>query len=380
MTGKRKSGNHSSREVMNDLATPCMVMRGGTSKGPLFLASDLPVDASARDERLLSLMGSPDIRQIDGIGGGDSLTSQALIVAQSTSDNADIDYLFAQVAVGQGEVDTSPNCGNMLAAVACFAIDRGLLEPRDGTTLVRMFNLNTQRLVAAHVPTPNRRLTYEGKARIDGVPGTGAGIVLDFVDPAGACTGQLLPTGNAVDSIDSVRVSCVDFAIPVVLIPANAVGKTGYETKAELDADGALLATLERLRRKAAALMGLPDPAHSVLPRVALLASPREGGTIASRFYVPWNCHVAHSTTGALCIAAATLLEGTIAAGLAVTSDGDAGAIVIEHPSGCLTVRIEAKRDMRGATCISRASVVLTARPLFDGVAFARRASDSLRP
>ena len=201
---------------MTDLAIPCMVMRGGTSKGPLFLATDLPADARTRDQLLLSVMGSPDIRQIDGIGGGDSLTSQVLIVSRAARDNADIDYLFAQVSVVQREVDTTPNCGNMLAAVACFAIERGLVTPVDGITRVRMFNLNTRRLVEARVPTPNKRVTYEGDARIDGVPGTGAGIVLDFVDPAGACTGQLLPTRNAIDWIDGVRVSCIDFAIPVV--------------------------------------------------------------------------------------------------------------------------------------------------------------------
>ena len=355
---------------MTDLVIPCMVMRGGTSKSPLFLASDLPVDARTRDELLLSLMGSPDIRQIDGIGGGDPLTSQVLIVSRAARDNTDIEYLFAQVAVAQGEVDTTPNCGNMLAAVACFAVERGLVTPVDGITRVRMFNLNTHRLVEAHVPTPNRRVTYEGDARIDGVPGTGAGILLDFVDPAGACTGRLLPTGNAIDSIDGISVSCVDFAIPVVLVSARALGKTGYESKAELDADAELLATVERLRRKAATVMGLPDPTQSVLPKVALLAPPREGGTIASRFYVPWNCHVAHSTTGALCIAAATLVGGTVAADLAAPARHDAPAIVIEHPSGCLTVRVELER----ATRVAHASVVLTARPLFDGSAFVRRA------
>ena len=357
---------------MTDLAIPCMVMRGGTSKSPLFLASDLPVDARTRDQLLLSLMGSPDIRQIDGIGGGDSLTSQVLIVSRAARDNTDIEYLFAQVAVAQGEVDTTPNCGNMLAAVACFAVERGLVTPVDGITRVRMFNLNTHRLVEAHVPTPNRRVTYEGDARIDGVPGTGAGILLDFVDPAGACTGRMLPTGNAIDSIDGVAVSCVDFAIPVVLVSARALGKTGYESKAELDADAELLATVERLRRKAATVMGLSDPAHSVLPKVALLAPPREGGTIASRFYVPWNCHVAHSTTGALCIAAATLVGGTVAASLAAPARREAPAIVIEHPSGCLTVRVE----LAQATRVAHASVVLTARPLFDGSAFVRRAPE----
>ena len=317
---------------MNDLAIPCMLMRGGTSKGPLFLAPDLPVDAHARDDVLLSLMGSPDIRQIDGIGGGDSLTSQALIVGPSTRGDADIDYLFAQVAVAQRQVDTSANCGNMLTAVACFAIERGLVVPDERVTRVRLFNLNTHRLVHAHVPTPNGELTYEGDARIHGVPGTGAGIVLDFIDPAGARTGRLLPTGNAIDSIDGVPVSLVDFAIPVALISARSLGKTGYETKAELDADSALLATIEYLRRKAAALMGLPDPAHSVLPKVSLLAPPREGGSIASRFYVPWNCHVAHSATGALCIAAATRIDRTVAAQLASSACGAPGEFAIEHP------------------------------------------------
>lgn len=354
---------------MVDLAIPCMVMRGGTSKSPLFLATDLPADAHTRDQLLLSMMGSPDIRQIDGIGGGDSLTSQVLIVNRAASDNADIDYLFAQVGVARGEVDTTPNCGNMLAAVACFAIERGLVTPIDDITRVRMYNLNTRRLVEAHVPTPNGRVTYEGNARIDGVPGTGAGIVLDFVNPPGAGTGRLLPTGNSVDSIDGVPISCVDFAIPTVLIPARALGKTGYESKAELDSDALLLATVERLRRKAASLMGLPDTGHSVLPKVALLAPPREGGTISSRFYVPWNCHVAHSTTGALCTAAATLILGTVAAGLAEPARREAPAIVIEHPSGCLSVRVELEQGTHAA----HASVVLTARPLFDGCAFVRR-------
>jgi 2-methylaconitate cis-trans-isomerase PrpF len=358
---------------MSDLAIPCMVMRGGTSKGPLFLASDLPANARARDKLLLSLMGSPDIRQIDGIGGGDSLTSQALIVGPSTREDADIDYLFAQVAVAQRQVDTSANCGNMLAGVACFAIERGLVVPEDRVTCVRLFNLNTHRLVHAHLPTPNGELTYEGNTCIHGVPGTGAGIMLDFIDPAGSRTGRLLPTGNAVDLIDGVPLSMVDFAIPVVLIPARALGKTGYEAKAELDADSALLATIERLRRKAAGLMGLPDPAHSVLPKVSLLAAPREGGSIASRFYVPWNCHVAHSTTGAVCIAAATRIDGTIAAELASPGSGDPHEIVIEHPSGCLMVRIEGKSDAPNAAYITHASVMLTARPLFDGVAFAKQ-------
>ena len=357
---------------MDNLVIPCMVMRGGTSKGPLFLESDLPREASARDDVLLSLMGSPDIRQIDGIGGGDSLTSQALIVSRSSRDDADIEYLFAQVAVAQRKVDTSPNCGNMLAAVACFAIERSLIDPEDGVTCVRLYNLNTGRRVHARVPTPKRQLTYEGDARIDGVPGTGAGIALEFVDAAGSCTGALLPTGKPVEAIDGVPVSLLDFGIPVVLIPATELGKTGYESKAELDADTTLLATIERIRRKAAARMGLPGTDHSVVPKVALLAPPRDGGSIASRFYVPWNCHVAHSTTGALCIAAATRIPGTTAALLASATSNDREEVVIEHPSGRLAVRLQASDAAAdSAVRIGAASVVLTARPLFDGYAFA---------
>jgi 2-methylaconitate cis-trans-isomerase PrpF len=350
-----------------------MLMRGGTSKGPLLLASDLPAEAAARDELLLSLMGSPDVRQIDGIGGADSLTSQALVVSRSTRADADIDYLFAQVSVGERYVDTSANCGNMLSAVACFALERGLVVADDPVTPVRLFNLNTHRLVHAHVPTPNGKLTYEGETRIDGVPGTGAGIVLEFIDSAGSRTGRLLPTGNAVDRIEGVPMSLVDFAIPVVLIPAEALGKTGYESKAQLDADRALLATIERLRRKAALLMGLPDPAGSVLPKVALLAPPRSGGSIASRFYVPWNCHVAHSTSGAICIAAATHIDGSIADELASKSPGKRDAIEIEHPSGCLNVHMDWRPGAGHSPRNTRASVVLTARPLFDGLAYARR-------
>jgi 2-methylaconitate cis-trans-isomerase PrpF len=258
----------------------------------------------------------------------------------------------------------------MLAAVGCFAIERRLVVPDDDVTRVRLFNLNTRRVVHAHVPTPNRQLTYEGNTRIDGVPGTGAGIVLEFVDPAGSCSGALLPTGNVVEAIDGVRVSLVDFAIPVVLIPASELGRSGYESKAELDADTRLLSTIERLRRKAAARMALPDAGFSVVPKVALLAAPREGGSITSRFYVPWNCHVAHSTTGALCIAAATRIAGTVAADLAAPQPDAANGVVIEHPSGRLEIRLHSESGAGDAPHVARASVVLTARPLFDGFAF----------
>jgi 2-methylaconitate cis-trans-isomerase PrpF len=316
-------------------------------------------------------MGSPDIRQIDGIGGGDALTSQALIVNHSSSPGIDVEYLFAQIAVGMGAVDTTPNCGNMLAAVAAFAIERGLVDATDPQTTVRIFNVNTGKVVHALVPTPASKVTYEGDARIDGVPGTGAAIVLDFLDATGARTGRLLPTGNAVDSIDGLRVSCVDFAIPVVILAASSVGKTGYETKQELDADKDLLKRLEQVRRAAGRLMGLGDVARGVLPKIALVAPPRDDGSITSRFFVPWNCHAAHSVTGALCVAAACCIPGSVAADVARVEGGTAQTVGIEHPSGRLDTRLEMQATTAaGLPRITRAGVVRTARPLFDGIAY----------
>ncbi len=232
---------------------PCLLMRGGTSKGPYFLADDLPPDPAARDRVLLAVMGSPHVRQIDGIGGGDSLTSKVVIVGRSARPGIDIDYLFAQIAVGEGGVDTAPNCGNMLAGVGPFAIERGLVRAADPQTTVRIFNVNTGKVIEAVIQTPGGSVTYDGDARIDGVPGHGAPIVLNFLDAAGAKTGKLLPTGQPIDLIDGIEVSCVDLSSPLVFVAAAALGKTGYETKRELDGDPELLARLEALRQRAAA-------------------------------------------------------------------------------------------------------------------------------
>ena len=271
------------------ITIPCMLMRGGTSKGPFFLASDLPEDAASRDQVLLSVMGSPDIRQFDGIGGGNTLTSKAIIVGASNRTGIDIEYLFAQVSITENAVDTGSNCGNMLSAVAPFAIERGLVAAVDPQTSVKIFNINTNKVIEVIVQTPGGRVTYDGAARVDGVPGTGAAVVLKFLDGAGAKIGQLLPTGNAIDRIDGVAVSCVDYTTPMVLIAAASVGKSGHESKAELDSDSVLLARLEQLRLKAALLMGMGDVSAQVLPKLALLSAPRAGGTIGSRYFVPWN-------------------------------------------------------------------------------------------
>ena len=347
---------------------PCMVMRGGTSKGPFFVASDLPDDHAQRDRTLLAVMGSEHIRQIDGIGGGDSLTSKAVIVSRSTRPGIDVDYLFAQVAVGGDTVDTGPNCGNMLAAVGPFAIERGLVRTTSPQTTLRIFNLNTGKIVEAVVRTPAGKVTYAGDAAIDGVPGRGAPVVLNFLDGAGAKTGALLPTGGATNRINDVEVSCVDFASPLVLIAAAAFGKNGRETKAELDADGRLFNRVEAIRLEASRRMGLGDATGKVLPKVALLATPACGGTIASRYLTPWTCHAAHAVTGALCVAAACRVPGTVAYRLAAQRED---TVVIEHPAGKIETRIEVvSAPAAAAPTILRAGVVRTARLLLAGRVF----------
>ena len=352
---------------------PCILMRGGTSKGPFFLASDLPDDVAARDQVLLSVMGFPDQRQIDGIGGGNTLTSKAIIVSPSTRPGIDIDYLFAQVSITENTVDTGPNCGNMLSAVTPFAIERGLVDAVNPQTCVRIFNVNTSKVIEAIVQTPGGRITYEGTVQVDGVPGTGAGVVLKFLDGAGAKTGQLLPTGKVIDIIDDVPISCVDYTTPMVLIAAASVGITGHESKAELDADSALLARLEQLRLKAALLMGMGDVSTKVLPKLALLAGPRAGGTISSRYFVPWNCHAAHAATGATCIAAACCIPGSVAALIVQLVMGSERIVAIEPPAGKIEACVQLQAHPDGAIPVIRsAGIVRTARPLFSGNVFAR--------
>jgi 2-methylaconitate cis-trans-isomerase PrpF len=352
---------------------PCLLMRGGTSKGPYFLASDLPADPAARDALLLAVMGSPHIRQVDGIGGGDSLTSKAVIVSRSTRPGIDLDYLFAQIAVGKPAVDTAPNCGNMLSGVGPFAIERGLVAARDPETTIRVFNLNTSKAVELVVQTPGGIVAYDGDARIDGVPGTGAPIVLNFLDAAGAKTGKLLPTGHPIDVFDGIEVSCVDLSSPLVFAAAASFGKTGYESKHELDSDAGLIARIESVRRQAALKMGLGDATGKVLPKFALVAPPAGDGDIASRYFVPWNCHAAYAVTGALCLGAAACIPGTVAHAVARAASGDATAGVrpvgIEHPSGKLETRMTMRAAKGSPTPVfERAGIVRTARPLFEGV------------
>jgi 2-methylaconitate cis-trans-isomerase PrpF len=352
---------------------PCVLMRGGSSKGLFFLASDLPADLAARDRVLLAVMGSPDIRQIDGLGGGDDQSSKVVLIQPSRRDGIDVEYLFAQVSVGRDLVDTTPNSGNMLSGVAPFAIGHGLIRAGDPQTVVRIFNLNTGRRVEAVVQTPGGRVTFTGDGTLDGVPGTSAPIVLRFHEPAGSRTGKLLPTGQPLDIVDGIPVSCVDFANPIVLVEAASVGKTGHESKAELDGDRPWLAQLEQLRRAAARRMGMGEVAGAGLPKVAMLAPPAHGGTLASRYFVPSACHAAHALTGALCVTAACNIAGSVAARIANPDGRDIDAIRLEHPSGFVETRCElGARDAGGLPVIASASIVTTARPLFSGMALVR--------
>ncbi|WP_377296923.1 4-oxalomesaconate tautomerase [Rhizobium sp. SGZ-381] len=351
---------------MNDLLKiPCVLMRGGTSRGPFFLASDLPHERAARDAALLSIMGSGHPLQIDGIGGGNPVTSKVAIIGPSTIKGADVDYLFAQVRTDRQYVDYSPNCGNMLAAVGPFAIEAGLLAATGDDTLVRIHNVNTGKLIEAKVPTRGREVIYLGDASIDGVPGLAAPIALTFMDAAGAKTGKLLPTGKPVDTIDGVAVTSIDCAIPMVLMRAADLSVTGYEEPQVLTANRELIERMSRIRIEAGRMMGMGDVADMVIPKPVLIAPARKGGTLSVRYFMPNDCHPALATTGAVGIATAAVTEGSIAhdlaGGLCVPA-----MVRIEHPAGRLDVQLEMRN---GAVT---AGLVRTARRLFEGFAFAK--------
>jgi 2-methylaconitate cis-trans-isomerase PrpF len=358
------------RNRSGQVGIPCILMRGGTSKGPFFLADDLPSDRKVLERVLLAAMGSPDTRQINGIGGADTLTSKIAIISKSKHPEAEVDYLFAQCSVDKAVVDFSPNCGNMLAAVGPYAIETGLVAAQSPTTRVRIHNVNTGAVIAATIQTPDGIVNYEGEASIHGVPGTSAPVYLEFSNIVGGKTGKLFPTGNPIDVIDGVEVTCIDVAMPMVLMRAEAMGKTGYESKPELDADRDLIARFEAIRRKAGVLMGMGDVSASVVPKVGLLAPPRAAGsTITSRYFVPWNLHAAHAVTGALCVGSAIMLPGTVASALVKAPAGPFADIVIEHPTGSMGVAIETTGEGAAKT-IKGGSFLRTARLLFAGEVF----------
>lgn len=347
----------------------CMLMRGGTSKGAYFLASDLPADIEKRDAVLLSIMGSPDPNQIDGIGGAHPLRSKVAIVSKSAQPGIDVDFLFAQVAVTEASVDTSPNCGNILAGVGPFALERGLVEARDGITPVRVRMLNTNTAAELSVTTPGGKVSYEGMARIDGVPGVSAPVEIFFMDIAGSVCKSLLPTGNVVDVIDGVPVTCIDNGMPVLVIQAQALQRTGYETVSELDSDSDLKLHIERIRLQAGQLMGLGDVSPAVIPKISLIAPPKNGGCVSTRTFIPRTCHNSIGVFGAVSVATACVLPGSTAEGVAVVELSPKQTLSIEHPSGEFTVNLELDLS-QPQPVVKRAGLLRTARALFDGVVY----------
>lgn len=349
-------------------SAPCMWMRGGTSKGGFFLAVDLPADKGERDRFLLGVMGSPDLRQIDGMGGGDPLTSKVAVVKRSSRPGIDVDYLFLQVFVDQAIVTDAQNCGNILAGVGPFAIERGLIEPQGDETTVIIYMENTGQTAVARVRTPGGRVSYEGDARLDGVPGAASPIPVVFEDTAGSSCGALLPTGHAVDVIDGIAVTCIDNGMPVVIMRAEDVGIVGDESREELDGNAELKARLESIRLQAGPLMNLGDVRNLSVPKMTMVSAPTSGGTVSTRTFIPHRCHASIGVLGAVSVATACAIPGTAAAHLARLPDGSRKIMPIEHPIGASTIVVE----MGPAGEVETAAVLLTARKLFDGIVFSK--------
>ena len=351
------------------IAIPCLFMRGGTSKGPFFNRHHLPEDLDQLAKILIAAVGSGHALNIDGIGGGAAVTTKVVMVSPSDDEWADVDYFFAQVNVLEQRVDFSPTCGNMLAGVGPAAITLGLVKPQAVTTPVKIRSVNTGALVEAIVETPDAPIPtveYEGDARIDGVPGTAAPILLKFMGVVGSKTGALFPTGKAQEQIDGIDVTLIDVAVPMMMVRAKDLGLSGYETAADIDKMTALTAKMEAMRIEAGERMGLGDVTEKVVPKMAMLASPNAEGNIAARYFMPWSCHPSMAVTGGICIASCTLAPGTIADGLSKLNPDNPGHIVIEHPMGQMDVLVDYSIEQGKFELVS-AGILRTARLLMRG-------------
>ena len=351
-------------------AIPCVLMRGGTSKGLYFHAHDLPDEPALRDRVLLAAMGSPDSRQIDGLGGAHPLTSKVAIISRSQRDNADVDYYFLQVVVDQALVSDTQNCGNILAGVGPFAIEQGLVVACNNVTDVRIHMVNTGGIAVARVQTPDETVTYQGSASIDGVPGTAAPVTLDFLDVAGSSCGDLLPTGGARYGVDDIEVTCIDNGMPVVVLKAADFGKTGYETPRELEADDALKARIEAIRLEFGPTMNLGNVRDKTVPKMTMVAPPTGGGMIATRTFIPHRVHETIGVLGAVSVATACLMPGSVAHEVSELPAGtDASSLDIEHPSGFFTVEVEVENNGDRVE-VKRSALLRTARKLMQGSIF----------
>ena len=347
---------------------PATFMRGGTSRGLYFKKSDLPVDRALWDNIFLSAFGSPDPRQIDGVGGTTSVTSKVCIISPSEREDSDVDYFFAQVSVTEAKVDYGPTCGNMLAGVGPFAIETGMVTPEHDETSVRIYQVNTNGLVEAVVPTPQGQVEFEGDLAIDGVPGTGSPILLNFMQTIGSHTGMLFPSEKQSEVIQGVETTLIDAAMPVMLVRASDVGKTAYETAQELTQDTIFLARVEAMRREAGERMGLGDVSNKVVPKIIIAAAPKGDGNITSRYFVPDKAHETHAITGGIALAHACQIPGTVVYEFAKPLKNSPRPIFsIEHPSGKLHLTL----TLNGNSAVGRIDTVgitRTARMIMQGL------------
>jgi 4-oxalomesaconate tautomerase len=361
-------------------AIPCLLMRGGTSKGPFFNEADLPVDLPTRDAVLLAAMGSPDRRQIDGLGGAHPLTSKVGIVRKSKVPGVALDFLFAQLQPDKDTVDTTPNCGNMLAAVVPFAIETGMLEVQGDQSTFRVLTLNTDMQCDITVDTSGGLVQYAGNARIDGSPGSSAPVTINFLDTAGSVCSGLLPTGRVKDTLTitgeafepfTLDVTCIDNGMPLVMFNAKDVGRTGYESVADLNADVQLKAKIEALRLQVSWLMGLGDVSQKNYPKMTLIAPPQNGGALATRSFIPHVCHDAIGVLAAVTVGTACVLEGSVCEGVAVMPSGSTKNVSVEHPTGEFSVALQTEPapHLPGAQNVTQAALLRTARLLMRGEA-----------
>ena len=354
---------------MSQRAIAAILMRGGTSRGPYFNAADLPQDRETIAKVLIAAMGAGAPLQVDGIGGAQPTTSKVAMLSRSDHDWAEIDYFFAQVHATEASVDFKPSCGNILAGVGPAAIEMGLVEAGKGETRVRIHNVNTGALIEAVVRTPGGVVTYDGEARIDGVPGTAAPVILNFMNVIGSKTGKLFPTGRRIEDIDGIQVTCIDVAMPMVIARAESFGLTGHESREELDENRAFYDRMEPIRREAGKRMGFGDVSESVVPKFGLLARPISGGTLAGRYFMPWDAHPTYAVTGSICTGSCVLAPGTVADGFINRPEGSPATVVIEHPGGTIDVVFDyAIED--GDFQLRSAGVLRTARKLFSGDLF----------
>ncbi|WP_273508529.1 4-oxalomesaconate tautomerase [Planktotalea frisia] len=357
---------------MTQTAVPYIFMRGGTSRGPYFNRAHLPSDRETLAKVLIATIGSGHPLNIDGIGGGNAVTTKVAMLSKSEDDWADVDYFFAQVSVEDQIVDFKPTCGNILSGVASAALEMGLVGAQNGETEVRIHAVNTGAQVVARVQTPDGVVSYEGDAAIDGVPGTAAPVALNFMKVAGSSTGAFLPTGNLTDTFDGIDVTCMDVAMPMALAKASDFGLTGYETREELDANLAFFKQMEAVRLKAGKAMGMGDCTQSVTPKFGLLAKAKEGGTIATRYFMPWTTHPTMAVTGSQCIASCALTPGTVADGLLERPSCGPVTVTLEHPMGLMDVLIDFEMK-DGAFHHTSAGLVRTCRKLASGEVFIPR-------